>query len=438
VKLIKIITLFSLLAPAASFGAVEKLTFISPHQNSIRNEWLPAFKTWYKKKTGNAIKIEWLDQGGTSDDLRFVKSEFKRNPKGINIDIFWGGGIDPFVDMSAHGLLDSYRLPRKTLKKFPKQIAGIPLYDKNHRWYGAALSGFGIIYNKSVLKIEKLPAPKTWEDLARPEYFKKVSTGDPRHSGSAHMIYAIILQAYGWDKGWDLLTRMSGNVRKFDRHSAAVPKNVTSGEVVAGTCIDFYAWAQVSEFGSDRVGFVMPEGLSVINPDAIAILKGAPNKKAAKLFLQFVMSDEGQKLWMLPKGVPGGPQKADLGRMSVIPNLYKSYAGKTVVPFNPFEMKSSLKYDPEEGRELWVLTNDLMGTMLIDSLKDLQTAWKAIVDNGMNEAALKELTRMPVDKKTALAYSKRWKDSVFRNKKINEWVAFAKQKYKKAHKLAKK
>ena len=86
------------------------------------------------------------------------------------------------------------------------------------------------------------------------------------------------------------------------------------GEVAYGLAIDFYAWAQVDEVGEDYIGYTMPENLTIVNPDAIAILKGASHLEAAQLFLEFVMSEPGQKLWMLKKGAPGGPGEFQLNR----------------------------------------------------------------------------------------------------------------------------
>ena len=95
------------------------------------------------------------------------------------------------------------------------------------------------------------------------------------------------------------------------------------GEVAYGLAIDFYAWAQVKEAGADKIGFVMPDNLTIITPDAIAILKGAANPEVAKAFIRFVMSEEGQKLWLLVEKAPGGPQRFQLNRFSVLPSFYK-------------------------------------------------------------------------------------------------------------------
>ncbi|MBI4641348.1 MAG: extracellular solute-binding protein [Candidatus Tectomicrobia bacterium] len=424
-----------LVAPAS---AAKKLVLVSPHQESIQREFADAFKEWYKKKTGETVEFEWLDQGGTSSIMRFIRSEFSKNPNGINIDIFWGGGHEPYMALDQEKRLEVYKLPDAILSKVPKDFFGIPVYDPKYTWYGTALSGFGIIYNKVVLKAEKKPEPQTWEDLTKPELKGWVGSADPRQSGSVHMSYAAMIEAYGWEKAWSIITKLGANVKNFTQSAGDTPRDVVAGEVGAGLAIDFYAWPRVEEFGADKVGYVLPKGLTVVNPDSMGILKGAPNLDVAKEFVNFVMSENGQKLWMLPKGAEGGPQKFTLGRLSVLPSLYKTLGKKSIVPLNPFEMGSLGKYDSDRQGKLWSLVNDLVGALLIDTHQDLVKAWEAVIAGGMKPAAVAEMTKMPVTLEEAMTLSAKWKDDAFRNQKINEWVKFAQEKYKKAAELGKK
>ena len=88
-----------------------KLVLLSPHQESITQEFTSAFQNWYKAKHGIDVELEWLDQGGTSNIIRFIRSEFEKNSDGINVDIFFGGGTDPYLSMKEEGLLQSCKLP---------------------------------------------------------------------------------------------------------------------------------------------------------------------------------------------------------------------------------------------------------------------------------------------------------------------------------------
>ena len=246
---------------------VEKLILISPHWEGVRTEFGRAFSEWTVQRFGHRTELEWLDIGGTSDAIRYVKSEFTRSPSGINIDIFFGGGVDPFMQLADAALLEAVQLAGNVLEPIPRTFAGIEIYDPDGRWFGAALAGFGILCNRKVCQRLDLAVPATWKDLGRPEYLTWVGSGDPRSSGSIHMAYEIILQAYGWEEGWEIVTRMCGNTRNLSRAGSEVPKDAAMGEMACGMSIDVYAWREVAEVGDDRMGFVLPEGLTVINPD---------------------------------------------------------------------------------------------------------------------------------------------------------------------------
>lgn len=108
----------------------DQLVLMSPHSDEIQNEFESAFVAFYQKTTGRDVRVEWLDiGGGTSSILRYIKSEFGRSPEGIGIDIFFGGGTAPYVDLSERGLCQPYRLSDAALNRLPAQIGGVPLYD---------------------------------------------------------------------------------------------------------------------------------------------------------------------------------------------------------------------------------------------------------------------------------------------------------------------
>ena len=411
--------------------AEERLEIISPHPKSIEDEFGAAFEGWYKAKTGTDIKVVWRDMGGTSDDLRWITSEFAKRPGGIDVDMFFGGGNDPYLQLKDLGVLAPVKLSDEILSGIPKDLSGIPLYDPDGAWYGTAISGFGIIYNKVLFKRLGVGEPKAWDDLANPKLYSWVSAGDPRHSGTVHMMYEIILQAYGWERGWQIITAVGGNTRAFVQAAGDIPRSVAAGQTAAGGAIDFYAWTQIDQAGADKVGFVMPEGVTIINADSIAVLKGAPNPAAAKAFVEFVLTD-GQKLWYLKMGSPGGPKKSNLFRMPVRASLYDEFATSSPVKSNPFTWKKGLIYNAQLGTARYVALNDLLGAIVVDSHDDLAAAWKSAIDSGSSDKALVGLATPPVTEarladlaKTDLA------DPVKRNALIADWINSARDKYKK-------
>ena len=428
--------------PTALVFAEDALIIISPHSEGIQTEFDRNFKIWYEEQTGRTVEVDWRDVGGTSSNYRFIDSEFKRVPEGIDVDMFFGGGTDSYLRLAEQNLLSPYKLPAAQLEQIPQTFHGIPVYDAEYQWYGAALSSFGIMFNDELRTMLGLPEVQTWQDLGDTALFKQIGAADPRESGSAHMMYEIILQTHGWKNGFALLTKIGGNVRRFSAGANAIPKDVVAGDVIYGMAIDFYAYGQIVVVGADKIKYVMPSDGTVVNPDSIAILKGAPNLAVAQKFIEFVLSERGQKLWMLPDSDAEGPKwEGGLNRASVLPALYEKLGDRCIVT-NPFTLGfTPFQYDADKGGARWDIVNDLFGVLIIDSHKDLVNAWKAIgncKDAAKREAAIAALTQMPISEEEAMQFATaEWKDPGFRNEKLKEWGQFAKRKFREARNLAK-
>lgn len=405
---------------------------ITPHPETLLYEYRWAFQSWYRTQTGRDVDVILLDQGGTSKMLRYLYNEFERSPAGVNIDIVWGGGTMPYHELIKRDLLHAYRLPRAILESIPLDYSGIPIYDSRHRWYGSTLTGFGIVYNRRVLELQNLPEPKTWTDLAEPAWQSWIGWADPRQSGSSHMTFEIILQAYGWEKGWETIARLGANINTFTRLASDVPTDTALGEIACGPSIDSYAYAQMAFSGPEVLGYVMPEGLTVVNPDGIGILKGAPNLETAQKFLEFVMSQRGQHLLMAPVGVEGGPRRFRLSRMSVLPQLYERLGDQSLVRVNPFRLRSTLHYDAVKASTRRTLVDDMIGSMIIENHDELKAAWRAVghCEPKRRAALTRQLARVPVAENEALDLAReKWDDPVARNRVMLEWARFARIKY---------
>src|SRR5438093_8685053 len=83
--------------PFTALADVARVIIITPHVDAIRSEFGNGFARWHSDKFQQPAEVEWRVLGGTSDALRFVLSEFSRKPEGIGLDIFFGGGQEPFL-----------------------------------------------------------------------------------------------------------------------------------------------------------------------------------------------------------------------------------------------------------------------------------------------------------------------------------------------------
>jgi len=409
-----------------------ELNIISPHSPEIRKEFTIGFAHWYQQKTGDPITLHWLDVGGTGEAINYIKSRNSgKNPAG-GVDVFFGGGDLPFIKLSAAGLLAKHALPDSLIRRIPHFVNGIKVYPGDSLWYGAALSGFGIIFNKEVARRNGLPLPATWEDLAKPEYAGWVASGDPRYSGSIHVMYEIILQAYGWEKGWDIILRMGANVPTFTKSASAAAKDVSLGQAAFGMVIDFYAFIEIERYGKQRLGFLMPPAKTVINPDGIAILSNAANPKAASDFVNYVLG-EGQKLWVLRRGVPGGPQRAALCRFPVDSTLYALDASMLAVVSNPYTTVSPFVYDGAKTGRRWDLVGDLIAAQVIAPHQYLRNCWRNATRRKLTADQYSRFFRIGVSEEQAFSLAQSWNKREFAEQRIkimNQWTTQAIQRYR--------
>ena len=375
--------------PAAD---TDTLVLFSAHSEEIIAEFTPAFRAWYKQRTGRNVDMTWPDPGGGgSQVLKRLQDKFHAGR--YDVDVVFGGGMI-IQQMKQLGMLEPYRLPDEVLSAVPKQVAGQPLYDPAFHWYGAAVSTFGLIYSKTVLEDKGLPPVTDWATMADPRFFGLVGAGDPSKSASVRKAYDIILQAYGYEKGMSILVRMGGNAREFSGTSSEIPRGCAKGFLAVGPCIDFYAYRQMRSEGGDRLGFVAPPGLTVVNCDPIAILKKAPHRKVAEAFVEFVLTPPGQRLWMLPAGTEGGPKTYTLNRLAILPSVHKEAAAKgSDVPFKPFTAPAADFYDAKAENALQTVLGDYLRVALVENHALLAKAWKRLVDAGLPAEGVGELTR---------------------------------------------
>ena len=411
--------------PAHPAGVTETLVIISPHRREVRQEYSRGFARWMRSRQSRNVDIQWLDVGGTSKILKELESRFAAAPDHPGVDLLFGGGVAPYLTAVQKNWLTSWTPPPGLLDDVPALCAGSPVYDPGHRWFGVSLSGFGILYNKPLLARLGLPPPLTWSVLASPAYYSWVGSGDPRSSGSVHMCYEIILQSYGFEKGWPVIAGICANVRTFGEAGGTVPREVAAGDIVAGMVIDQYAQTVIQSAGDGSMAFELPLQQTVISPDAIALLRGAPHRTLAEAFLEYVLSREGQRLLYLPAGKEG--QEHSLFRMPVARSLYADPAAPRP---NPYDFPAGLAYDNDLATRRWAVLNDLMGVWLIDAHADLQAAWRSILSqSGDTSRQAAALGQAPLEEKELEALARKWNDPRFKQAVLQAWSQAARTRY---------
>jgi len=380
------------------------LVIVSPHNSFVQKEFEQAFAQWHQAKYGQTPRLQWREIGGTWQITDYIKAQYAKSGSS-GIDIFFGGGSPPHEDLAKRGMLTPLTLPADTLEQIPESIRGVRQRDAEGRWFGACMSSFGILYNARLAKQMDVAAPQSWDDLADPRMLDLVCTAGPQ-SGSALAAYELILQsAPDWPAGWRRLLSFWGNCKSFTDGASEVPGVVAKGQVVAGTCIDYYAFGAIVRSGSDVLSYALPAESAVFTPDPISVLKGPPHRQMAERFVQFVLSPAGQALWGLPPGSEDGPTTHALYRQPIRKDTYAAYAGRMLDNLvNPYEFTGDFVLDGElqAVRTSHVLPR-LMRAAAMDNAEYLRQAWRVLIAKGAPDDLMAEFAALPTDLATEQA-----------------------------------
>jgi len=427
--------MFALFASIAE-TATKEVVIVTSFPKELFETYKKAFEAKYP---GVTVVVK---QKQTTEGVTYIR-ETAAKPEA---DIMWASAVDAFQVLKTEKLLTQYALPKEISSRIPAKVGTFPIHDPDGTYFGFALSGYGMMWNKPYLQAHKLKAPAEWTDLVDPNYYGHLAISAPSRSGTTHLTVEAILQAYGWEKGWALLLNMGGNMAVVTERSFGVPEGVNNGQYGIGIVIDFFGLSAIAS--GFPVDFTYPS-MTPIVPANVGMVKNAPNQENAKLFINFLLSEEGQLLLFKP----------DIGRLPVIPELYAK--GPAGYP-NPFKMKlGKLDFNSELSSVRYDLLNSLFDQIVTFRLGELKEAWGAIyrAEKAIEEAKRK---KKDVNKATALVAEARSlaskvtvSETNANNKDFNkafkgkektetrakletEWDATAKANYSKAKELATK
>jgi len=272
-------------------GIENELYLITPVSKDVHDPCLKAFAAWAKKKWNIDVKTSAIPKGTPVAYGQIL--EWKGRPQA---DVFWGGEGTLFDALAGEGLLDQIQVPQKMLDEIPATIGkpvGLPLKDPKKFWVGTTLEPYGFIYQPKLMARLGVEL-KDWDDLLNPKLKGQIAQCTPDRSSSSHASYEVILFMHGWEKGWEWLKKLAANTGIFTARSRDVPSVVAKGEFAIGFAVPSYmAFAEV--LGGYDVKFVYPKN-AYVTPEPIAVLKGAPHPKAGQAFIEFLLTEEGQRL----------------------------------------------------------------------------------------------------------------------------------------------
>src|SRR6266545_3313246 len=385
--------LFFLLLAGLSAPALGKEVVIV---TSFPKELFETYKKAFEAKNPGINVV--INNKQTNAGVTYLR-ETKARPEA---DIFWVSAPDAFQTLKNDGLLEKYAPPKEIISKIPGKIGTFPVHDADGHLVISA----------------------------------------PSRSGTTHLTVEVILQAYGWDKGWALLLNSGGNMGAITERSFGVPEAVISGQYGIGVVIDFFGLSAIAS--GQPVDFVYPSLTSVV-PASVGIVKSAPNMDNAKAFVNYLLSEPGQMILFSP----------EIGRLPVVPDLYAK--GPKDYP-NPFKQKlGGVDFNDRLSSGRRDVVNSLYDHIITFRHRELRDAWGAIYraeeaiakskSAGVAQArslladARKTASQVPIDDKKA---SDKEVAGAFKSKSglkaqlETEWENAARANYAKATELANK
>src|ERR671910_149724 len=163
----------------------KELVIVTSFPKELFENYKKAFEARYP-----SIKVV-VNSKQTNAGVTYLR-ETKARP---DADIFWVSAPDAFQTLKSEGLLEKYAPPKEIMTKIPAKIGNFPVHDPDGTYFGFAISGYGLMWNKNYLKAHKLTAPREWTDLSDGRYHGHLVISAPSRSGTTHLTVETILQA---------------------------------------------------------------------------------------------------------------------------------------------------------------------------------------------------------------------------------------------------
>lgn len=231
------------------------------------------------------FNAEWPDiqvdvfRSGTEEVVSKVLAE--KQAGAVLADVLLVADSVTFETLKEQDLLMAYESP---------ELEGIPeeYVDKDHMYTGTKVITTGIVYNTDLLQT----APEGFADLTEEAYRDSVIMPSPLYSGAAAYNLGVMTRTEGL--GWEYFQGLKDNGITVDKGNGAVQNAVVSGEKACGLLVDYMAVRSKND--GAPVEFVYPAEGSPAVTEPVGIVNGTEEAALAEAFVDFVLSEEGQKL----------------------------------------------------------------------------------------------------------------------------------------------
>lgn len=263
-------------------------TIALPHDWCGYGAVIDGFKKKYPEITVNELNPD----AGSADEVEAIKAN--KDNKGPQAPDVVDVGLAFGPQMKAEGLLQPYKV--STWDEIPENVK-----DAEGYWYGDYYGVMSLLVNKDLVT----NTPADWSDLLKPEYAGQVAlAGDPRASNQAILGVLAAGMASGAAAGKDAGEAGLKYFGEMNKAGNFVPVIGKSGTLAQGATPIVVMWdynalaAKDTLAGNPPVEVVVPASGVLAGVYVQGISAYAPHPNAAKLWMEYLYSDEGQLAWL--------------------------------------------------------------------------------------------------------------------------------------------
>ena len=266
-----------------------------PTSAELRKEFDGGFQ-----KAFPAIELELNAARGASNINKIVEEQ---NAGVRNVDLHVGGTTSIITGLLANNLLDPV-MPAMLLAevKDPKQWWGGHIWADNAKKFVYSFTGYlteTIWYNTTVVKPEEIIS---WDNLLDPKWKGRIVILDPRSPGSGESNWAFLLRI----KGEPFLAKLAAQEMMVGRNLRQLGEAVARGKSAVSIGVSYYTYLPFIKAGLPVKSIsTLKEGYYAgTGSGNLAVLKNAPHPNASKVFVNWLLSKEGQTVFTKALGQP--------------------------------------------------------------------------------------------------------------------------------------
>jgi iron(III) transport system substrate-binding protein len=258
--------------------AGESLKAYTTLEEAYAKELLDAFE----KETG--IAVEWV-RLASGETVARIEAE-QANPQAS----IWVGGVGTLhIDAKNKGLTAPYT--SRVAENIPAKYR-----DPDRFWIGLYVGPIAFAMNTDRAKELGLTMPKTWADLLKPEFAKKVRMAHPSTSGTAYNVVTTLIRIFGGDedKAFDFMKKLDGAIDQYTKSGSAPGKNCAIGEIPVA--IGYLHDLIKLKVTGAPLEIVVPEDGTGFETASLSLIKGGPDAVNAKKLYDWILGESAAKI----------------------------------------------------------------------------------------------------------------------------------------------